>query len=60
MQEVACVRYGGSDLEMINTLDGSHDTLDIIDAPDWFRARARAVGEPIPTEVSPRRDEERP
>ncbi|MFT3765665.1 MAG: hypothetical protein QM820_09135 [Minicystis sp.] len=57
MQEMGCIRYGGINLDVIKTIDGWQDTLDIVDAPGWLRARARTAGMPIPTAISPKRDE---
>jgi hypothetical protein len=46
-QELGCIRYGGRDLGVIKTIDGWHDTLEIVDAPGWIRAMARAFGREI-------------
>lgn len=44
MQELGCIRYGGRDLNVIETIRSRRDSLRVIDAPWWLRLLARVRG----------------
>ncbi len=44
VQELGCIRYGGRDLDVIETIRARRDSLKVVDAPWWLRLLARVKG----------------